>query len=147
EVLKVLLRDCMNRNDLKGLTRIRLQEAKSLMASGHYAGAYYLAGYVVECALKACIAKETRRHDFPDKNKVNASWTHQLTRLVDTAGLSASLDAEGSSDPKFAWCWGVVKEWTEESRYTIVQEKKAGDLLTAISDRNHGVLMWLRRYW
>lgn len=137
----------MNKNDLKALARTRLQEAKSLLSLGHYSGAYYLAGYVVECALKACIAKETKRHDFPDKNKVNASWTHQLTRLVDTAGLSGSLDAESKSDAKFAWCWGVVKEWTEESRYITVSEKQAGDLLTAIADRRHGVLRWLRRYW
>ena len=118
------------------------------MDTGHHAGAYYLAGYVVECALKACIAKETKRYDFADKNKVNASWrTHQLTRLIDTAGLSASLDAESKDDPKFAWCWGVVKEWTEESRYSTVSEKQARDLLTAITDRRHGVLRWLRRYW
>ncbi len=118
-----------------------------MLDSGHHAGAYYLAGYVVECALKACIAKETKRHDFPDKNKVNASWTHQLTRLVDRAGLSASLDAESKSDPKFGLRWGVVKEWTEESRYITVSEQQARDLLTAITDSRHGVLRWLRRYW
>lgn len=137
----------MNRNDLKGLARTRLEDAKTLLSNGRYEGAYYMAGYVVECALKACIARETKRHDFPDKNRVNASWTHQLTRLVDTAGLSASLDAESKTDSRFAWCWGVVKEWTEESRYGTIDEKQARDLLTAISDNRHGVLRWLRRYW
>lgn len=137
----------MNRNDLRGLARTRLREAKSLLDSGHHAGAYYLAGYVVECALKACIAKETKRHDFPHQKRVNASWTHQLTRLVDTAGLSTSLDAESKTDSRFAWCWGVVKEWAEESRYNSIDEKQARDLLIAISDSRHGVLRWLRRYW
>jgi HEPN domain-containing protein len=32
-----------------------------LLEAGLYAGAYYLAGYAVECALKACIAKKTAR--------------------------------------------------------------------------------------
>ena len=32
--------------------------------------AYYMIGYCVECALKACIAKQIRRFDFPDKKLV-----------------------------------------------------------------------------
>ena len=44
-------------------------------------GAYYLAGYAIECALKACIAKATRRYDFPDRKKVDASHTHDLREL------------------------------------------------------------------
>ncbi|HLF84399.1 MAG TPA: HEPN domain-containing protein [Blastocatellia bacterium] len=61
----------MNRNDLKLLAVTRLREAKVLLANGEYSGAYYLAGYVVECALKACIAKRTKRHDFPDRKIAN----------------------------------------------------------------------------
>ena len=64
----------MNRNDLKGLALIRLREATILLANGEYSGAYYLAGYAVECALKPCIAKQTRRHDFPDKKLAEQSW-------------------------------------------------------------------------
>jgi len=45
-------------------------------------GAYYLAGYAVECALKACIAKKTQRHEFPDKRRVDASHTHNLIQLL-----------------------------------------------------------------
>jgi len=40
------------------------------MQAGFFDGAYYLAGYAVECAIKACIAKGTRRYEFPDKRKV-----------------------------------------------------------------------------
>jgi hypothetical protein len=45
-------------------------------------GAYYLAGYAVECALKACIAKETKRYEFPDKKRVDSSYSHNLDLLV-----------------------------------------------------------------
>jgi len=40
-----------------------------LLRLGLFDGAYYLAGYAVECALKACIAKGTQRFEFPDKRK------------------------------------------------------------------------------
>jgi HEPN domain-containing protein len=51
----------MNRADLQQLAELRITEAKVLLDNGFYAGAYYLAGYAVECALKACIAKLTNR--------------------------------------------------------------------------------------
>jgi len=69
----------MNRHDLRELALIRLREARVLLKNGNYEGAYYLCGYVVECGLKACIAKQTRRYDFPDKKTVDESYTHDLT--------------------------------------------------------------------
>ncbi len=47
----------MNRSDLQNLATIRLRDAEVLLDNGRYDGAYYLLGYVIECALKACIAK------------------------------------------------------------------------------------------
>jgi HEPN domain-containing protein len=67
----------MNRADLQRLSRLRIQEARSLFKLKHYSGAYYLAGYSVECALKACLARDTPRFDFPDKELVLKSYTHK----------------------------------------------------------------------
>jgi HEPN domain-containing protein len=55
----------MNRRDFQKLALIRIADAQVLFQNGRYDAAYYLAGYAVECALKACIAKQTMRHDFP----------------------------------------------------------------------------------
>ncbi len=55
----------MNRMEFQGLAEIRIREAEILLAAGAWDGAYYLAGYAVECALKACIAKKTVEHSFP----------------------------------------------------------------------------------
>jgi len=55
----------MNRSDFQKLTEIRMKEAKVLLSNACFEGAYYLAGYAVECAIKACIAKKTQIHDFP----------------------------------------------------------------------------------
>jgi hypothetical protein len=74
----------MNRNDLHRLSATRAREARVLLDNSCYDGAYYLIRYAVECALKACIAKETRRYDFPDKRTVVESYVHDLDRLVKT---------------------------------------------------------------
>jgi HEPN domain-containing protein len=76
----------VNRKELRALAATRLKEAKILLGAGCPDGAYYLAGYAVECALKACIAKQTQRHDFPEKQIVIDSHTHDLTKLLDPAG-------------------------------------------------------------
>ena len=68
----------MNRKDFHQLAELRLKEARALLAAEFPDGAYYLAGYAVECGLKACIAKRTREHDYPDKKLVNKSYTHDV---------------------------------------------------------------------
>jgi hypothetical protein len=130
----------MNRNDLKGLARARLRESRALLESGEYSGAYYLAGYVVECALKACIAKQTLRHDFPNKERANTSWSHSLIGLIQVAGLQTALDAERKADPQFDANWGVVKDWKTDTRYASKDQTQAEGLVRAISDNRHGVL-------
>jgi HEPN domain-containing protein len=137
----------MNRTEFQELAKLRVKEAKVLLDNSCYAGAYYLAGYAVECALKACIAKLTREHDFPDKKVVNKSWTHVLTELVEVAGLEKERSDEASKDSEFELRWGVVKDWSEDSRYRTVGEKEAKQLHGAIIDSEHGVLRWLERHW
>jgi HEPN domain-containing protein len=46
--------------ELKKLARIRLADANALYEARRYAGAYYMAGYAIECAIKAILAKEFR---------------------------------------------------------------------------------------
>ena len=41
----------MNRSDLQKLAEIRVQDSEVLLGACRWAGAYYLAGYAVECAL------------------------------------------------------------------------------------------------
>ena len=83
----------MNRQQLQDLSNLRKREAKSLFDNGLYQGAYYLMGYSVECALKACVAKQTNRYDFPDKEPTRQVYTHSLEKLVALAGLKAKLAA------------------------------------------------------
>ena len=58
----------MNKSDFENLANIRIIEAEVLLYSGNYPGEYYLAGYAVECALKACIAKQVKHMIFQIKS-------------------------------------------------------------------------------
>jgi HEPN domain-containing protein len=138
----------VNRRDFQSLTRVRLVEAKHLLDAGLYDGAYYLAGYAVECALKACIAGQTQIHDFPPKPaEVRGMYTHNLRELVISAGLREDLEDAINGCKVFERYWYTVRDWSEETRYVRTAGPAAVGLYTAITDRQHGVLRWLRRHW
>jgi hypothetical protein len=76
----------MNRIEFQAIAELRLQESKALLTAGFSDGGYQLAGYSVECALKACIAKRTREHDFPEKESKDY-YIHDLEKLLRFAKL------------------------------------------------------------
>ena len=76
----------MNRLTFQQLAATRLLDAKALLQAGRFDAAYYLAGYVVECALKACVAQKTREHDFPDK-EARRYYTHDLKKLLEAVSF------------------------------------------------------------
>lgn len=139
--------DPMNRLQLQKLSKLRLAEAKALLKIDHCSGAYYLAGYAVECALKAAIAKGTARHDFPDKKRVDDSWRHDLQALVRVAGLESSRIERSSESPTFSENWDLVVRWSEQARYSEWEHVTAKALIDAISHKQHGVMTWLTRHW
>ena len=137
----------MNKADLESLAEIRLQEAKVLLSAECYPGAYYLAGYALECALKACIAKQVKAFDFPNKQLANDCYTHNLAKLLVTAGLRDDLARQEKADGNFKLNWSVANSWSEEARYrTDIGEQEAIDLLEAIANDQTGILPWLRKY-
>jgi len=101
----------MKRTDLQHLARLRRREASALLRAGHAAGAYYLSGYVVECALKACIARKTERFEFPEKQRVLDSYTHDLNDLLETADLKTAFDAAVRAQPALGLNWGSSGNW------------------------------------
>lgn len=138
----------MNRADFQGLARIRIKEARSLLDRGLSDGAYYLAGYAIECALKACIAKKTGRYDFPPERKiVDQVYTHNLEVLLKAAGLETDWKRQIHGDRQFEVRWNIVKDWSEISRYSRNSEIQARDLYDAVTNRRYGVLRWLRQRW
>ncbi len=138
----------MNRTDFQGLAVVRIEEAKLLLDAGKWDGAYYLAGYAVECALKACICKLTGLHDFPPPRKIiEDCYSHDLKRLLAVAGLAADLQNAALADPALGVNWATAAIWSEGARYERKSEQEARDLYAAINDPTHGVLTWIRIRW
>ena len=138
----------MNRRSLRMLARERLKDARLLHRAGRYSGCYYLCGYVIECALKACIARQTERHDFPDKKFAIDIHTHNIERLLDLAELKVAFKEARNQDRSLADNWLIVLTWNESYRYDISSGiEDASGLLQAIIDPHHGVLTWIKKHW
>lgn len=138
----------LNRKSLIcGLSTIRLDETQALLAARKYHGAYYLAGYAVECALKAKIAGNVKKHDFPDKALASEVYTHELTRLIKSAGLDVGFQRDRTSNRNLDINWAVVKGWSEEKRYDAsIKARDARDLLQSITDPSDGIMQWIEHH-
>lgn len=137
----------MNKYELESLAAIRIKEAEVLLNANCFHGAYYLAGYALECALKACIAQQVKAFDFPNKQLAIECYTHDLAKLVVTAGLKQALNMQENMDSNFKLNWAVANKWSEESRYEYnITKQTAVDAFNAITDKESGVLPWLEKF-
>ena len=139
----------MNRSDFQTLAEMRIKEALALLENQCYEGAYYLAGYAVECALKACIARNTNQYDFPpDRNTVNRIYSHNLEWLMHEAHLERAHETETQTHSQFAVNWYHVTKWSEAARYRpSIAQQNAEDIVRAVADEENGVLTWLKKFW
>lgn len=138
----------MNKSDLEALVDVRVKEAKLLLGNKCYEGAYYLLGYALECAIKACIAKQVREYDFPDKQLANASYTHKLGDLLGVAGLKQKLQEKEKTDEDFKLNWAVANRWSEDARYEhTIEEATVKDFFEAITNNRSGILIWVKSWW
>ncbi len=124
------------------LMKLRLEEANLLLTHKDWDGAYYLAGYAVEFALKIrIIANLIKSDSFPDKKLAENFYKHELTLLRKLAELDDEMDNDSVVSPQ----WDIVKDWSEQARYMVGKsEKDATDLYDAIKD---GVLPWIKARW
>jgi hypothetical protein len=138
----------MNRADLQVLADARVADAQALLQAKRWAAAYYLLGYAVECALKACVARQFRQNEIPDKTVVNSFYTHRLDQLLSISGAKAELESKAASDSTFQVNWNTVRDWNESARYDhSTTEAKARDLMIAVTHPTSGVLPWLKTQW
>jgi len=106
-----------------------------------------LAGYAVECALKACIAQRTRKHEFPERDAAKY-YKHDLQELLTHTQLKQSLESAMLTYPLLKKSWNIVKNWSEEARYEQGRTtQEARDLIEAIEDGQGGILPWLQQRW
>ncbi len=140
----------MNKADWQKLAVERLADAKTLLAANRWSAAYYLAGYAVEGALKACVLGRLVKEPellFVDRKLSDKCWTHDLVQLVELAGLKADLDANCAANPEFLNRWNIVRDWNESSRYRRASKADSEELYEAITHKKHGVLSWIKAHW
>src|SRR5437764_10156243 len=119
-----------SRSDFQKLMELRMKEARFLLDQKDWDGAYYLAGYAVEFALKIRIISQLMKSDsFPEKKLAENFYKHELTLLRKLAGRDDEMDNDAAVSPQ----WDIVKDWSEQARYEIGKtEKQATDLYDAI---------------
>lgn len=138
----------MNRDDFQSLSRLRVAEATVLLQNGCYPGAYYLLGYAVECALKACVARQIKSCEWPERDFSHKIYTHSLESLLGLSGLEDEFERELKGNGALNDNWAVVKDWKEDRRYShSISQLEAEDLHSAVMDAGNGVLTWLKKRW
>jgi hypothetical protein len=138
----------MDRVQLQQLAELRIEDADALLAAGQWAAAYYLLGYCIECALKACVAKQFRADEVPDRKLVNSFYTHRLDELLANSGIKPQLEQRSSIDGNFEINWNTVRDWNETFRYDLrVTEALARGMREAIMNNSAGILPWLKTQW
>jgi HEPN domain-containing protein len=143
-----VLTDVTTRAEFQALVVVRLEEAQLLLDAGKWDGAYYLAGYALELALKVCIIKLLMETDkFPERKFTDRCSTHSVVELLALTGLRAKWDAAADANAKLKGYWEKCKEWNEGARYERISEALARTLYEAISDPTDGVLTWIKQQW
>lgn len=137
-----------SRDTMKSIAKLRLEESKILLDKGQYNGAYYLCGFAVECGLKACIARKIKSCHFTHRKFSQNCYQHDFNTLLKEASLDHELEKEMNLDTDFRSNVGVVKDWGTDARYIdYIDEILAKNLYKAVTDRRHGVMRWLKKYW
>jgi HEPN domain-containing protein len=135
------------RTDLQPLASSRLDDAKLLMRRHRFSSAYYLAGYAIEFALKAAIARRIERHVLPDPRFIRDVYQHDLERLVGLARLRTELDNARKASARLDTNWAIVSKWSVESRYELIDRQRGVAMVKAVSETSSGVFQWVQQHW
>jgi hypothetical protein len=100
--------DTYDRRVQLGASRRRREDAELLHDTGRWAGAMYLGGYAIECALKAAICANAGTNDFKEtavyKAGSSGNSLHSLTRLLrDLPVIQRSIVLDRTKTYKPAW--------------------------------------------
>jgi HEPN domain-containing protein len=140
----------VNKGQWQKLAERWLEDAKALLDEERWPAAYYLAGYAVECGLKACVLVRVAAEPqvvIDEKRFSDKCRTHSVQQLLEAAGLKSARAQDAAADPLFGKNWMVAKDWSEESRYRNTTRQKAEKLHAAITDPANGVMQWIRKHW
>ena len=148
------------RIEFQELSHLRILEADTLLAKNYPDGAFYLAGYAVECALKAAIcqtldiddffdAYSTKAHSAKVKDDIVQKFkTHDFGTLLVLSGLYFKLETDLLGDAQLDYSWSSIRlhAWPEQYRYQIVSRKSITEAVDFI-DSVKCLLQWIKKHW
>jgi hypothetical protein len=144
----------VNQAELRQMAEERIKDAKALLKGKRWEFAYYTAGYAIECALKSCLLARMTLTGWvfnEEVKRVDACRTHNFMELIDIAGMRHELhnkfEESRAAGSGFLANWNIVETWKVTSRYEAKTETEARALFAAITDKPHGVMIWIRTYW
>jgi HEPN domain-containing protein len=139
----------VNRQEARQLADEWIIDAELLLNAGRWHAAYYLAGYALQCALKACVLANVERTGiiFHDKRFAEKCFTHDLDVLMRAAELQAEFGRDLGASKPLRDNWVIVMKWNVDCRYEATSEADARALYQAITDNANGVLPWIRVRW
>jgi len=138
----------VNRDNFILLSNRYMESAEELYKAGKYEVAYYLAGYSVECLIKAVICTKIGPNEFPAKNADKTHYIHDIKKLVETAGLEKELEYDCKRNQGLEKSYMLLKDWDPKSlRYdsSRISEEIANNYFEAIKDKE-GLVLWLNKY-
>lgn len=144
---------------IQNLALLRLEEAKILAQNSKPDGAFYLAGYSVELALKAKVAERLGLPGLFDEQNTSQQFngiselrrlakTHNLVLLFVLSGLQSAFDQKRAADVEFGTASNWLNDWSEGLRY-----RSPGAITTAgiahflsILEGPTGLLQWIKQH-
>jgi HEPN domain-containing protein len=137
----------LGRFELQHIANAKVDDARLLFENGRYSNSYYLFGFGIEIALKARIARVFQAETIPDRKFVSDIYTHDLDKLVSLAQLAGELGSARKESPQFDAYWSTASDWSEQSRYDMIDVFRATALKNAVLDPDQGIMQWLRNHW
>lgn len=139
----------VSRADFQALAQGKLDDAHLLLRANRCSNAYYLAGYALELGFKAAACKLFFAQCLPDKGLVQDLYNkgHDLQALPGLAGLGEAFKDARKADVLLDANWSAASQWSVSSRYEMIDEFRAVEMVNAVGDDTHGVLTWLKMHW
>jgi len=105
--------------ELKNLSRERLEDAKVLSQAGRRDWAVYTCGYAVELALKRKICETLGWKGYPSTEtefrQLKSFKTHDLDLLLHLSGVENELKKGEEALIE----WSIIASWNPEARYSL----------------------------
>jgi hypothetical protein len=101
-----------------GASRRRREDAENLLRNGRWAGAVYLGGYAIECALKSSICYNEEKNNIMDtrffQKGVQGATLHDLRLLLnELPHLQRAITTDRTGKYKAAWSM-ITTHWQKD---------------------------------